>query len=118
MNKTQQEINRENEQKHLDWPFYQKAHEMREHERQAQILKGAYKYPQPFTPSDWSPRQLLSHALQENIDQAHYIVGLYDLLEDMEQRHRSEVEVLRMQLDAAEREAEYWKLQTVARRNR
>lgn len=75
---------KENEQLHLDHPFYKRAQHYREIERYEQIIKGAHKYKEPFNPMSWTPRQLLQHAMQENVDQGHYIVGLYEWIEEME----------------------------------
>lgn len=74
----------ENEEKHLNHPFYAECNQYRETVRREQVLKGAHKYPEPFNPFSWSPKQLLQHAMQENVDQGHYIYGLYEWLEKME----------------------------------
>lgn len=60
----------------MDHEFYQQAHAYRERMRRDQILKGAEKYPTLFNPDDWTDIELLDHAMQENVDQGHYIVGL------------------------------------------
>lgn len=66
----------ENEKKHLEHDFYRQSHNYREEVRKQQILKGAEKYPEPFTPDSWSDRELIDHTMMENVDQGHYIVGL------------------------------------------
>lgn len=71
----------ENEQKHLDHPFYKDAHDYIEKMRIGQIIKGAHKYPEPFTTASWSNQEIIDHAMQENVDQAHYI---YAALERMQ----------------------------------
>lgn len=70
---------------HLRHPFYREADKYREEVRRGQILKGAEKYPKPFSSDDWTAKELLLHAMQENIDQAHYIYGLFEKLEKYEQ---------------------------------
>jgi hypothetical protein len=71
----------ENEQKHLDHPFYKQANDYREKIRIGQIVKGSKKYPEPFTTSSWSIEEIIEHAMQENVDQTHYI---YAALERMQ----------------------------------
>jgi hypothetical protein len=39
------------------------------------------KYPNPFSPHDWTPEELLNHALEETVDLTHYLVGLKELLD-------------------------------------
>ena len=70
--------------KHLAHPFYKDAHTYRELTRHGQIVKGAEKYDEPFTPSSWTALELLQHAMQENVDQAHYIYGMYQKVQEME----------------------------------
>ena len=62
-------------------PFYKKALALFTHTQKAQIQKGLDKYPNPFNPSDWSPEELLNHALEETVDLTHYLVGLKELLD-------------------------------------
>ena len=66
---------------HLSHPFYIKAKEEWEAVRQGQIRKGSVKYPEPFTPANWTNDQLAEHAIQENVDQLHYIVGMKQRME-------------------------------------
>jgi hypothetical protein len=75
---------RKNAAKHLEHPFYSEANKYREQERIGQIVKGSEKYQEPFNPASWTAKQLLSHAMQENVDQGHYIYGLYEKIEEME----------------------------------
>jgi hypothetical protein len=62
-------------------PFYKKALQLFAKTQTAQIKKGLAKYPEPFTPSHWSPEELLNHALEESVDLVHYLVGLKELLD-------------------------------------
>lgn len=57
---------------HRHHPFYQGARAYWEVMQREQIDKGAGKYPEPLNPFSWSGRQLVEHAFQENVDQAHY----------------------------------------------
>lgn len=84
----------DNCRKHLQHPFYYRANEYREEQRRGQILKGAAKYPEPFKPENWSPKELLAHAMQENIDQGHYIYGLYEKIEEQVKKIDSIREIL------------------------
>lgn len=52
-----------------------------------QIDKGAEKYPTPFDPGEWTSKELVTHALEENIDQLHYIVGLGEKLKVLEKEN-------------------------------
>lgn len=78
-------MNKENTKKHLNHPFYEDANSYRESVRLDQILKGAEKYPEPFNPKSWTSKQLVEHAMQENVDQAHYIYGLFTRIVELEQ---------------------------------
>lgn len=66
------------------FPFYDKARALFIKTQDAQIRKGLQKYPEPFNPRSWKPKQLLNHALEEAVDLVHYIVGLHTLIEDLE----------------------------------
>jgi hypothetical protein len=68
--------------KHFNHPFYINARKIWTNHQWAQIEKGAVKYPEPFTPSSWTNEQLVEHALQENVDQLHYIVGIKERMEE------------------------------------
>lgn len=72
------------ERQHLEHPFYKDANVYREEVRKEQIIKGAHKYPEPFNPNSWTAKELLQHAMQENVDQAHYIFGLFEKIEEMQ----------------------------------
>lgn len=41
-----------------------------------QILKGVHKYPEPLNHESWTFTELVDHAYQENVDQAHYLSAL------------------------------------------
>jgi hypothetical protein len=62
-------------------PFYQKALRLFTKTQSAQIKKGLAKYPEPFNPHNWTPEELLNHALEESVDLVHYLVGLKELLD-------------------------------------
>lgn len=76
---------------HLDHQFYIDARAYTEKIRVGQILKGAEKYPEPFTTESWTNEEIVVHAMQENVDQTHYI---YACKERMEQQH-NHIEMLR-----------------------
>lgn len=73
-----------NTEKHFNHPFYKNARNEWIKMQDEQILKGSEKYPEPFTPSSWSNEQLAEHAIQENVDQLHYIVGMKERMEQQE----------------------------------
>ena len=89
---------------HLDHPFYSEAREYWQSVQEGQIHKGAEKYPEPFNPSNWTARQLLEHAMQENVDQAHYIYGMYTKMYEMEQ----EIQELREFRDNVQKTVVKW----------
>ena len=68
------------------YPFYQRVRNLWAETQNEQILKGLHKYPEAFNPRSWTPEQLLKHALQESVDQVTYLVGLMELIEDMEKK--------------------------------
>lgn len=71
-------------QEHLSSPFYKKAKKFWEAVRIGQIHKGAEKYDEPFTPSSWTNEELVVHAIQENVDQLHYIIGMKERMEEQQ----------------------------------
>lgn len=73
-------------QEHLSHPFYRDSENYRHDIRNQQIEKGARKYPEPFTPSSWTNKQLADHAMQENVDQSHYIYGMKERMEEQAKR--------------------------------
>ena len=62
-------------------PFYKKALALFTRTQENQIQKGLAKYPEPFNPHNWTPEELLNHALEETVDLTHYLVGLKELLD-------------------------------------
>jgi predicted lipoprotein len=74
----------ETEQKHLNHQFYKDAKAYIEKMRIGQILKGANKYPEPFTTASWTSEQIIQHAMQENVDQAHYIYAAMERMWQLE----------------------------------
>lgn len=62
-------------------PFYRKALQLFAKTQTAQIEKGLKKYPEAFNPHNWTPDELLNHALEESVDLVHYLVGLKELLD-------------------------------------
>jgi hypothetical protein len=109
------EQQRKKEEEHLNHPFYKEAVETREEVRIGQIKYGASKYPEPFNPFSWTPKQLLTHARQESVDMDHYLYGLYKWVERLEEENekgkaaiiencelRKEIEGLKVKLD-------YWR---------
>lgn len=91
-----------NLKRHLEHPFYKEAADYREKIRQGQIVKGSDKYPEPFNSASWTTKQLLEHAMQENVDQGHYIYGLFE-----------HVQAIEHDLGVAKNEAEYWRMRTI-----
>lgn len=61
---------------HHKHPLYKEATNYWLETQAGQINKGAAKYPEPLNPSSWSFKELLDHAMQENVDQVHYITAL------------------------------------------
>jgi hypothetical protein len=91
-------------EKHFNHQFYIDARKIWTTHQQEQIKKGAEKYPEPFTPSSWTNEQLVEHALQENVDQLHYIVGMKERMEEQEQRIKDSEN----QIKAVEKNADHW----------
>ena len=75
----------ENLLKHFNHPFYQKVDQITDEVKLMQIRKGAEKYPEPFTPSSWTGKELAVHALQELRDGQVYVVGMLERIEEYEQ---------------------------------
>lgn len=67
-------------QRHLKNPLYTDARAFWESVQTGQILKGAAKYPEPLNPDSWTAAELIMHAMQENVDQAHYLTALLSKL--------------------------------------
>jgi len=60
--------------------IYDRAKELWANVQREQIEKGMEKYGTPLNPDDWTNEQLLNHAVQENVDQMHYMTSLYEKL--------------------------------------
>lgn len=71
-------------QQHLNHPFYKDVETYREGIRIGQIIKGSEKYPEPFTTSSWTNDEIVAHAMQENVDQAHYIYAAKERLDELQ----------------------------------
>jgi hypothetical protein len=74
----------EKKERFLNHPFYKEVDEFCEEVKQQQILKGAEKYDEPFTPDSWTNDELADHGMQENRDQAVYITGMRDRMRKQE----------------------------------
>jgi predicted lipoprotein len=74
----------DNLQKHLTHPFYKDAKDYIDKTRIGQIIKGAHKYPEPFTTSSWTSEEIIAHAMQENVDQGHYIYAAHERMQRLE----------------------------------
>jgi hypothetical protein len=71
----------ENEEKHLNHKFYQDAEAYREKIRIGQIIKGAHKYPEPFTTASWTNEEIITHIMQEQVDGSHYVYAAFERLQ-------------------------------------
>lgn len=96
------EFKRNRRQEHLFHPFYAKVREIVADVEHQQIIKGAEKYPEPFNPHNWTPKELLQHLMQELRDGQVYGVGLFELIEKLEK----EVEIERRGFDLLEKAVE------------
>jgi hypothetical protein len=84
-------------------PFYQLALRLFTRTQRNQIQKGLEKYPEPFNPRNWTPQELLNHALEETVDLTHYLVGLKTLLDDRDEeinQLKHEIELLKGEISA------------------
>jgi len=61
---------------HYNAPLYKTARSEWLRVHQEQIDKGAAKYQEPLNPESWTALELVEHALQENIDQFHYLIAI------------------------------------------
>jgi hypothetical protein len=61
---------------HKNHPLYIDAQNFWNDVQRQQIMKGMEKYPEPLNPESWTFEQLIEHAMQENVDQAHYLTAL------------------------------------------
>jgi hypothetical protein len=69
---------------HLSNPLYKEANFNWQRTQLQQIIKGAEKYNEPLNPASWTGQQLIEHAMQENIDQAHYLTALGEKVKELE----------------------------------
>lgn len=63
------------------YPFYADARSQWLATQERQIQKGLAKYPEAFNPFNWTPQQLVDHALEEAVDLTHYLIGLKKLID-------------------------------------
>ncbi|WP_405103113.1 hypothetical protein [Oceanobacillus sp. FSL H7-0719] len=84
----------ENLAKHIYHPFYKKVDKLVDDVRLMQLRKGAEKYPEPFTPSSWTGKELAIHALQELRDGQVYVVGMLERIEELEKDNKRYREAL------------------------
>jgi len=56
--------------------MYEEARKLWEQIQREQIEKGMVKYGRPLNPDGWTAEELILHAMQENIDQFHYLTAL------------------------------------------
>lgn len=85
-------------EKHLNHSFYKEVNKYREEVRIGQIIKGSEKYPEPFTTSSWSNDEIIEHAMQGNVDQAHYIYAAKERMKELE-KSLSEMKKLHFSLN-------------------
>lgn len=85
-------------EKHLKNPLYKDANFAWQRTQVQQIIKGAEKYPEPLNPFSWTPAQLIEHAMQENVDQAHYLSATLEQIKEME-----------LWINKYKSDAEYWR---------
>lgn len=71
---------------HFTNPLYIQARNTWQQAQADQILKGAQKYPETFNPASWTNDQLFMHAVQENIDQMHYLVGMKQRIDEQQNK--------------------------------
>jgi hypothetical protein len=92
------------------YPFYKKARKVWADAQIEQIVKGLHKYEEPFNPHSWTPEELLNHAVMENVDQLHYMVGLYELIKELKIDNyalKQEIEYLNVENERLQRQIPY-----------
>lgn len=77
---------KKNEMKALFHPTYRKARERFHRVQEEQIMKGAEKYPEPLNHESWSFEDLQNHAMQELVDQVHYVEAMGEKYKHIENR--------------------------------
>lgn len=103
---TQEEINKlgDNPQvlaklhEHFSSQLYKDANFNFNRTQTKQIIKGAETYEKPLGEAEWTPKQLLQHAMEEVVDTTHYLTMLH-----------SKVEELEKDLQKANTDALYWR---------
>lgn len=68
----------------VDYPFYKTSRDLFIEIQAKQIHKGFSKYGEVFNPQKWSAEELLNHAMEEAVDEQHYLVGIYMKLKEWE----------------------------------
>lgn len=97
----------ENLRRHRANKVYIEAAKLWLETQQGQIEKGAAKYPEPLNPDSWTESQLINHALQENVDQAHYLTALLQKIkfkDDLLSNYQRAIELAGKQIDELRRE--------------
>lgn len=77
--------------KFLEAPIYIETEQIVNQVRIAQIIKGADKYGVPLDPSNHTPEELVRHAMEENVDQSHYIVAMGLAFEALQKKHAADM---------------------------
>jgi hypothetical protein len=77
------------------FPVYEEARNFWLEVQRGQIQKGLKKYGKPLDPNEWTGSELIEHAVQENVDQLHYLFALREkyvglVLENRELREENE----------------------------
>jgi hypothetical protein len=85
-------------EQHMSNQLYKDANFAWQRTQVKQIIKGAEKYPEPLNPFSWTGTELVEHALQESVDQVHYLTGLL-----------AQVKELELWADKYKSDAEYWR---------
>lgn len=85
------------------YPFYKKARDWWTETQVNQIIKGLQKYEQPLTPKKHTARELVQHAMEEAVDLVHYIMALFEVIED----HEKTISQQAVKIAALEERIEY-----------
>jgi hypothetical protein len=85
-------------EQHMANQLYKDANFAWQRTQVKQIIKGAEKYPEPLNPFSWTGTELVEHALQESVDQVHYLTGLLAQIKELE-----------LWADKYKEDAIYWK---------
>lgn len=60
----------------INHPLYKDARNEYTRVQREQMMKAAQKYPTPLNPSEWGGEKLVRHAMEELVDQSHYLIGI------------------------------------------